>query len=397
MFRLLLIKRFLEDVIIFPFILIGRLVAVMHPLKKEFRLFFFFPFYHTGGAELFNMRLTHAVGGEDCIIYFTKKSINDRFYNEFKQSGCTIKDISKFTDNKWLYFLNLLFRGVITGYINYQKIRPVVFNGQCNFGYKISPWVSKEIIQLEFIHTFSSFSYIRIPFIPFYHLTISSSVKTIGDHQSFYRKWKVPESYFNKFRYILYGIELPDKKKKVISNDPFTVLFAGRGGPEKRVGIVGMLAKAVKEKNPKVQFVFMGDVESAMPEYLRPYCVFLGNQTEGIKIHEIYSKSQILIITSSFEGFPLVVMEAMARGLAIISTPVGDVPKHVISGINGFIIDELYKEKEIVDQGLKYIFQLYNDPALLKNISDSNIDYAYRTFGIDSFNANYQQLFKELE
>jgi glycosyltransferase involved in cell wall biosynthesis len=90
-------------------------------------------------------------------------------------------------------------------------------------------------------------------------------------------------------------------------------------------------------------------------------------------------------------------MEAMARGLAIISTPVGDVPKHVRSGINGFIIEELFEEKEIVNQGLNFIFQLYNDPELLKKISDSNIDYAYRTFGLDSFNANYKQLFKELE
>ena len=46
---------------------------------------------------------------------------------------------------------------------------------------------------------------------------------------------------------------------------------------------------------------------------------------------------------------------------------------------------------------IKYIFRLYNDPELLKKISDSNIDYAYRTFGIDSFNTNYKQLFKELE
>ncbi|HEU5166686.1 MAG TPA: glycosyltransferase, partial [Chitinophagaceae bacterium] len=170
-----------------------------------------------------------------------------------------------------------------------------------------------------------------------------------------------------------------------------------RGSREKRVELAGMLAKAVKEKEPIIQFVFMGDVESAMPEYLHPYCVFLGNQTDPIKIHKTYCKSHVLIITSSFEGFPLVVMEAMARGLAIISTAVGDVPKHIMPGINGFIIDELSKEKEIISQGSKYIFQLYNDMDLLKKISDSNIEYAYKTFGLESFNANYKQLFKELE
>lgn len=397
MYNLLQIKRFVENIFIFPFILIGRLVAAIRPLKKEYRVFYFFPFYHTGGAELFNMRLTHAVGGKDCIIFFTKKSKDDRFYKEFEESGCTIKDISKFTDNKWFYFLNLIFRGIISGYINSQKTKPIIFNGQCNFGYKISPWISKRIKQLEFIHTFCSFSYIRVSFLPFYQLTISSSIKTINDHKAFYQKWKVPDSYLDKFKYILYGIELPNKYEKKIGNKPFTVLFVGRGSPEKRVEIAGKIAKEVKEKDPKIQFVFMGDIEPAMPKYLHQYCIFLGNQTDKNKIHEIYCKSDVLLMTSAFEGFPLVVMEAMARGLAIISTPVGDVPKHVIPEVNGFIIDELFKEEDIINKGSNYIFQLNSDKELLRKISTSNIEYAFKTFGLDTFNANYKQLFKELE
>jgi len=397
MYYLLLIKRFVEDIFIFLFILIGRMAAFTRPLKKEYKVFFFFPFYHTGGAELFNMRLSHAVGGSDCIIFFTKKSKDDRFYKEFTESGCTIKDISKFTDNKWLYFLNLIFRGIISGYINSQKIKPIIFNGQCNFGYKISPWISKRIKQLEFIHTFCSFSYIRVPFLPFYQFTISSSIKTINDHKAFYQKWKVPGLYLDKFKYILYGIELPDRNEKRIVNKPFTVLFVGRGSPEKRVEIAGKIAKAVKEKNPSIQFVFMGDIEPAMPKHLHQYCIFLGNQTDKNKIHEVYCKSDVLLMTSAFEGFPLVVMEAMARGLAIISTAVGDVPKHVSSGLNGFIIEEIIKEEEIINQGSNYLFQLSNDPVLLKKMSNSNIEYAYKKFGLDSFNANYKQLFKELE
>src|SRR5688572_13176320 len=374
----------------------GRLAAFIHPVKKEFRIYFFFPFYHTGGAELFNMRLTHAVGGEDCIIYFTKKSVNDRFLNEFRNSGCTIKDISKYTDNKLLYFLNLVFRGIITGYINSQKTRPVIFNGQCNFGYKISPWVSKKIIQLEFIHTFCSFSYIRAPFLPFYHLTISSSEKTIEDHKKFYTQRNVPAIFAKKFKYILYGIELPDKAERTITGEPFSVLFVGRGTPEKRVQIAGNLAKTVREKDPTIQFVFMGDIASAMPVHLHSYCIFLGNQTDPAKIHQIYCGSHILIVTSLFEGFPLVVMEAMARGLAIISTPVGDVPKHVKAGTNGFIIDELLNEDEIVNQGSKYILELKNNNNLLMSIAGSNIRYACKHFGLDTFNSNYQNLFKEL-
>ena len=44
MYKFLLIKRMIEDVFIFPFILMGKLVALIRPLKKEYRIFFLFSF-----------------------------------------------------------------------------------------------------------------------------------------------------------------------------------------------------------------------------------------------------------------------------------------------------------------------------------------------------------------
>ncbi|HEU4859224.1 MAG TPA: hypothetical protein VFT15_05275, partial [Chitinophagaceae bacterium] len=172
MYKLFIIKRVIENVFIFPFIFIGRLIAAFHRLKKEYRIFFFFPFYHTGGAEKVHAQIATATGGNDCIIFFTRRSDDDRFIDDFKKTGCEIKDVSAYTDNKWLYFLNLVYRGLITGYINSQKLKPIVFNGQCNFAYKISPWINNTIKQVELIHSLNSFSYIRIPFIPFIDKTV---------------------------------------------------------------------------------------------------------------------------------------------------------------------------------------------------------------------------------
>jgi hypothetical protein len=153
--------------------LVGRLIAYLNPLKKEYRVFFFFPFYHTGGAEKVHAEITEAVGGSDCIVYFTRRSFNNRFLEQFKNSGCYIKDISKFTDNKWLFPLNLIHRGIISGYINHQALKPIVFNGQSNFGYKISPWINKKVKQVELIHALNTFSLIRVPYFEFYKKNIT--------------------------------------------------------------------------------------------------------------------------------------------------------------------------------------------------------------------------------
>src|SRR5688572_24051542 len=132
-YKLLLIKRLLEDICMYPLILFGRLLARVKPLPKEYDTFYFFPFYHTGGAEKVHALIAKATGSENCIIYFTRKSHNKGFLELFEDSGCTIKDISNFTDNKWLYFNNIIFRGIISGYINSQQNLPLIFNGQCNF------------------------------------------------------------------------------------------------------------------------------------------------------------------------------------------------------------------------------------------------------------------------
>src|SRR6186713_824976 len=227
MYRLLLIKRMIEDVFIFPFILAGRLAAMISPLKKEYRIFFFFPFYHTGGAEKIHAQIANATGGNDCIIFFTKRSADDRFLDDFRKSGCNIKDISKFTDNKWLYFLNLFYRGMVTGYINKQQQKPIVFNGQCNFGYKISPWIKKDIPQLELIHSLNTFSYIRIPFLPFINRTVMISQRRVEDHKELYSVYKIPATLFDKIIHIPNAIQLPGKTF-VKDDKTFNVLYVGR-------------------------------------------------------------------------------------------------------------------------------------------------------------------------
>lgn len=391
-----ILKRKCEDVVISFFIAIGRLLAFFRPSKNTYETFYFFPFYHTGGAEKVHALIAQATGNANCIIYFTRKSHDENFYNEFVRSGCTIKDISKFTDNKFLYFFNLIYRGIISARINQQKHKPLVFNGQCNFGYKISPWIKKEIPQVELIHSFNTFSWIRIPFLPFISETIMISQIRIEDHLKQYEQLDIPQHYKTKIKYIVNGISLPSEVKEKNYNESLKVLYVGRGTEEKRVHLIAQMAEQADIKNLAVDFLFMGDVKEAIPDQLVQYCKFLGHKSDQNEIDNIYQESHIVIITSYTEGFPMVIEEGMARGCAVIATPVGDIPIHVKDKENGFLFSTVNEENLIVTEAIDFLTLLCNNRMLLKEMGDRNTHYANEHFSIDAFNNSYQQLFKDL-
>ncbi|HEX6916270.1 MAG TPA: glycosyltransferase family 4 protein [Chitinophagaceae bacterium] len=379
-----ILKRKAEDLFIFPFVLAGRLLAILVPLKRRYRSFFFFPFYHTGGAEQVHAQIAKAAGGEDCIVFFTRKSKDTRFLELFKNSGCTIADISRYTDNRWLYFLNLIWRGRISHYINKQEIPTVVLNGQCNFGYKISPWLRRGIRQVELIHSFNTFSWIRIPFLPFITATVMISRVRIEQHLEQYRRLGIPKSFDARISYIPNAIELPGRScQKQFEQKP-RVLFVGRGTKEKRPEIFIEMAR----QNPGLDFTAAGAIPghllSAKPSNLE--C--LGNIDNPDELHEIYCAHHILVIPSSTEGFPMVLMEAMARGCAVMATPVGDIPYH-IQPSTGWLFSStdalvLLAEAKQWFSGLS--------PARLSAMSASAVDYANENFGIDRFNRQYRAI-----
>jgi len=83
------------------------------------------------------------------------------------------------------------------------------------------------------------------------------------------------------------------------------------------------------------------DLLLELKEYLKDQINF--NLKIGFKIVnddeylKIIDENEIYICTSFIEGGPLPAIEAMGRGLVILSTPVGQMPELIINGENGFI------------------------------------------------------------
>jgi glycosyltransferase involved in cell wall biosynthesis len=97
-------------------------------------------------------------------------------------------------------------------------------------------------------------------------------------------------------------------------------LFIGRH--ERRKGVPELLESIAPLRASGVEFHFVGPI----PEQLRlerDDVVYHGTVTDTATLQGILDASDVLLCPSFAEGMPTVVLEAMARGLAVIATDVG--------------------------------------------------------------------------
>ena len=145
-----------------------------------------------------------------------------------------------------------------------------------------------------------------------------STIK-IREHLAIYRRYGVPAEMDNRIQFIMNAIDLPAQKimpqQKPAS---FTVLYVGRGTPEKRVGLIAEVASLIKEKEPAINFQFLGEVKNDIPEAFHSHCHFWGNQSDSKLIESIYNKAHVLILLSDTEGFPKMKANSLNGSMVLV-------------------------------------------------------------------------------
>jgi len=165
------------------------------------------------------------------------------------------------------------------------------------------------------------------------------------------------------------------------------VLFVGRMSAPKGVYDLFDAIPRVIERHPEARFVLVGVAErDAMEPVIRteaerrgiaPRVTFLGS-LEGRDKAAAFVTSQMIVVPSWTEAFPLVIPEAMAAGLPVIATAVGAIPDFVEEGEDGFLV-ATRKPPELADR----ICRLLDDEVLRRRISQRVRARAPREFAID--------------
>ena len=95
---------------------------------------------------------------------------------------------------------------------------------------------------------------------------------------------------------------------------------------------------------------------------------FMGYVDNNKKI-QLFQKSKIFVLPSYTEGFPNVVLEAMAANSALIVTPVGGLAEAILDKINGLIIKSMPPDPEEIAQ---HISTLIINKKLISSIILNN-------------------------
>jgi glycosyltransferase involved in cell wall biosynthesis len=126
--------------------------------------------------------------------------------------------------------------------------------------------------------------------------------------------------------------------KRPLTTRPFQVLFVG--GVGQRKGIKYLLEAVAKLNSVQLKLKIIGPIFGsgrAFKSYAKfyEYLGFVG----GEELVKQMQESDCLVLPSLFEGFGLVILEAMACGLPVIASPYSAAPELIRDGRDGFVLE----------------------------------------------------------
>lgn len=219
--------------------------------------------------------------------------------------------------------------------------------------------------------------YFRITWSPLWHRVIQVNPK---QHIWLKRDYGISQ---DKVSLIPNGISkelIVDRKVEIPDTKPIVITFTGRMERYKGIQqVMRALAKILPKKDLNVKFIVMGRpvylpelVELRKQLKLDNIVEFVESPSDQIRDDILLNKSQIHILPSKWEATGIVLIEAMAKGNAIITTTENEGVEMLIEeGRNGFIYDF-----DDIDRLSEILTALIENTTLRKQMINLNIEKA---------------------
>ncbi len=346
---------------------------------------FVFSYLNTGGAEQVHADILAAVADQHPIIFITGFSKDRGFADRFAQSGLLV-EIPRLLHHP---LTARKARARIVAALN-ERPRPVLFGANTDH---FALWSADLKPAARTIHLIHAFLYQpggnrkHRAWLSLFERTdryVFIADQARKEFERFLLAEQVPPSALHKL------ITIPNAVHafgQVASHPNTGVLFVGRDSSEKRLDLFLRIVQELHRTLPdRCHFTVMGATSRAGHDHVE----FLGTITDAAARDRIYAAHDILVLTSSREGFPMVIMEAMAQGLAIVSTPVGDVPGRVDARFG--LVTSSTDAHVVVREMTQALEQLMHDPARLHVMRKAALEEAHASFSMERFRERYRAL-----
>ncbi len=172
-----------------------------------------------------------------------------------------------------------------------------------------------------------------------------------------------------------------------LSTNTIWVIFAGRLEHQKNPLLAVRTIAELLTKTKNIQLLIAGDgslkseiLKTASELNLKNIIHFLGSLNSD-QMAELYKAGDIFLVSSRFEGMPLSVLEALACGLPVVSTSVGEIPNLIQKHQNGEIaaahssydlasalINVIHQTDEYSKQTCAKTVEVYKSDAAMKRL-----------------------------
>ena len=177
--------------------------------------------------------------------------------------------------------------------------------------------------------------------------------------------------------------------------------MTARVAPQKDYVTLARAAVRVREVVPDVRFVIVGD-HSGHAVHREHYALvraelerlgvldaflFTGFRSDVPRVMRAFD---VFVLSTNFEGLPLVVLEAMAMGLPVVATAVNGIPEVIDSDDVGLLAaheDDVTLARHLVG--------LLSDPARAATIGAAGREVVRRRFSTEAFSRNVTALYAE--
>jgi Glycosyltransferase len=133
------------------------------------------------------------------------------------------------------------------------------------------------------------------------------------------------------------------------------------GDDRKGSGVFDSIADSLTEQSLNVKFLKIGKDD---PNKRHPAIISTGYIEDERTLSELYAAMDVFLFPSTADNCPLVLSEAMACGVPIVSYRTGGIPEIVPHGVTGFIADP-----ETPDSLIPYLYRLLADENLRNRMS----------------------------